>query len=505
MTGEQPRGEAQLDTAVPDSEPITPAATAGVARDAGLAVGARIVAMAATAVTTFVVAATLSKSDYGAYAIVFGIQVLLVMALDLGLTSSLARYVAQGRATTRLVVQVALARLGIIGVAALALVVAPSTPMLDESRSLVVELLPVLAGLVIAQSLVSFHFGVLPSLRRIRLLLLVTIAQPLLELGGVLYARSRGSDVEEFVLATVLAGLVVSTIAWALLLAPGRAASRDVPDAGDHATLAKVASYGRRIFLVSLLIAVFGQVDQFVIGIFHPLAEVAPYALVLKVQAMLAGPSVAIVGIVAPRIAGAGASAQAMYRQWLAFLAVVMFGAVCTLAVLAPQLFGAIDDAYRGDWPIVVAMAPLLLLGSLAALPSITLNQTGHAKARLRIAGVTVAVNVVLDLALIPWLGAWGAVISSTIAFGYYFLRHDLLLERALGELADPPARSIRGVLARGALMGLGVAAIAATVRAAMRSLLDAPSDLQLLLVAGAIAAAIHLAWSVRIVRRPVA
>jgi O-antigen/teichoic acid export membrane protein len=478
----------------------------GVARDAALGIVGRGVAMVASSVTAIVVAATLVKAEYGAYAIIFGLQVILVMALDLGLTSSLARYVAQGRATTRLVITVAAARLGIIGAAALLVLLAPSVvPAVD--RSTLAPLLPALAALVVAQSLIAFQFGVLPSLRRIRLLLLVTAAQPLVELALVLRAASSGGGAEEMILATTYAGLGVSAIAWGLLLAPGRAASPDVPVASvdEHATLRMVARYGRQIFLVSLLIAVFGQIDQLIIGIFHPLAEVAPYALAIKVQALIAAPAITIAGIVAPRIAGAGVAAQAMYRQWLAFLLVLTCGAVLTVAVLSAELFGAIDPRYRDDSMLLVAMAPVLLLAAVAPLPSIALNQTGLAASRLRIAAITVAINVALDLALVPPFGAWGAVIATTIAFTYYFARHDILLERALGEVADPPAPSIRGVLVRGAVVSVAVAALAALVRVGLEAALGDPSDVVVLLVAGGIAAVIHVAYSVRIVRRPLA
>jgi O-antigen/teichoic acid export membrane protein len=296
-------------------------------------------------------------------------------------------------------------------------------------------------------------------------------------------------------------------LAWVLLLAPGRMASPDVPvaDVTEHATLRMVATYGRQIFLVSLLIAVFGQIDQLIIGLFHPLTDVAPYALAIKVQALIAAPAITIAGIVAPRIAGAGVAAQAMYRQWLAFLIVLTCGAVLTVAVLSAELFGAIDPRYRGDSMLLVAMAPVLLLAAVAPLPSIALNQTGLAASRLRIAAITVAINVALDLALVPSLGAWGAVIATTIAFSYYFARHHGLLERALGEVAAPPAPSIRGVLVRGAVVSVAVAALAVLVRVGLEAALDDPSDVLVLLGAGGIAAVIHVAYSVRIVRRPVA
>lgn len=473
----------------------------GVARDAAAGIAARVVAMACSSVTALLIASTLSPSQYGAYAIVMGINVVLVMALDLGLTSSLARYVAQGRATTRLVVLVALARFAIITVAALVVLLAPTVPAIDRSE--LAPLLPMLALLIVAQSLIAFQFGSLPALRRIRLLLFVTIAQPVGELALVLVVRANGGEAAQMLLATAASALVVSLLAWLALLAPGRAAARDVPDGtgAELATLSMVAHYGRRIFLVSLLIAVFGQIDQFVIGIFRPLAEVAPYALAIKVQALVAAPAITIAGIVAPRIAGAGVLALAMYRQWLAFLVTLNLGAVLVIVVLAPELFGAIGEAYGDEWGILVALAPFLLLSTVAPLPSITLNQTGHAGERLRIAAITVAVNAVLDLALVPWIGAWGAAIATTVAFSYYFARHHGLVERSLAPSAAVTPRSIRPLLIRGALVATGVALLAALVRIALDASLEDPGDILVLLVAGGIAAVVQVAWSVRIVR----
>ena len=85
--------------------------------------------------------------------------------------------------------------------------------------------MPALALLVVAQSLIAFHFGALPSLRRIRLLVLVTVLQPAAELTLVLMARARDGGAEAMLLATALSALGVSLLAWLLLLAPGRAAA----------------------------------------------------------------------------------------------------------------------------------------------------------------------------------------------------------------------------------------------------------------------------------------
>lgn len=468
----------------------------GLGRAAALSLVARFAAMACSSVTALLVANALTRSDYGAYAVVVGINVVLVMALDLGLTSSLARYVAQGRASTALVVRVALLRLAVIGVAALVVLVSPVVPAVD--RSALAPLLPMLAALVVVQSTIAFHFGSLPALRRIRLLALVTVAQPVAELALVLVVRARGGDAADMLTATVASAGGVSVLAWLLLLLPGRAAAPELPHPGPEGSVgvAQVAEYGRRIFLVSLLIAVFGQVDQFVIGFFHPLSEVAPYALVLKLQALVAAPAITIAGIVAPRIAGAGTAALALYRRWLAFLVVLELGAVLVLAALAPQAFGTIGAQYREEWPLLVAMAPFLLLGAVAPLPSIALNQTGHATSRLRIAAIAVAINLVLDLALVPPLGAWGAAIATTVAFGYYLVRHHLLLECFLGGEGPSLARLLAPAAPVAVLVALG----ALGIRIALDAVAD-PGDAVGFLVPALVAAVVHAAYSSRLVR----
>jgi O-antigen/teichoic acid export membrane protein len=468
-------------------------------RDVGFNLVARLFAMACSSITALLVANALTRSEYGAYAIVVGINVILVMALDLGMTSSLARYVAQGRGSTRLVVTVAITRFAIIGAAAL--LVLGARPFAGDEGP-IGELLPMLALLVVAQSLIAFQFGALPSLRRIRLLVLVTVLQPVAELSLVLVARANDGDARDMLLATATSALAVSVVAWIILLAPGRAAARDVPDLGEaeRATMSMVYRYGLSIFLVSLLIAVFGQVDQFVIGAFHPLAEVAPYALVLKLQALVAAISIAVSGIVAPRIAGAGAGALRLYRDWLGFLLVLGLGEVAVLAVLSGEAFGTIGGQYRGDSHLLLGMGAFLLLTTIAPLPTIALNQTGHAKDRLRIAAITVAVNLVLDLALVPKMGAWGAVIATSLAYAYYFVRHHHLLTSTLrpDALQDPPRMD--HLVVKGVVVAVLAAAITAFVRHAL-DLAGYDEDLVVLLVAGAAGAIPVLVVASRLVR----
>ncbi|MCW2955251.1 MAG: Colanic acid exporter [Thermoleophilia bacterium] len=485
------------------TEVVEPPSDAGARRaarlavDATLSVGARLLAMVASSVTAIIIIGALSKGEYGAYAIVVGINVVLVGALDLGLTSSISRFIAQRRASRRLVATVALVRIALSGVGALLLLGLVVLPQFEGAGW--VDLLPAAAVLLLANSFVAFQYGTLPALQRIRLLVLITVLQPAAELAMVLLVRARGGDAADMLLAAALAAAGAGVLAWLVIfLVRGGV----LESAGaEPVTLTTVAEYGRRIFAVSLLMLFIGQVDQFIIAAFHGAAAVAPYAVVLKLQALITAPAITITSIVAPRIAGAGPAALATYRQWLAFLVVLHLGAVLVVGALASEAFGAIDSQYRDDWGILVAMLAFLLLASIASLPSVTMNQTGLAAARLRIAGITLAINLVLDIALVPWLEAYGAAIATTCAFAYYVLRHHVLLERALAAEAVVPAPPLRPVLVRGAVAALAAAAVAVAVASLLNAGGRAPGDVVTFLVAAGTAAVLHVWWTTRLVR----
>lgn len=461
--------------------------------------------MVAASATAVVIANGLGKAEYGAWSLAAGIAGLLVVASDLGMTSSTSRYVAQYRADGRLVAQVVLLRLAIsvavaLVLAAIGVVGHWGIPgVIDGIDDRFVLLLPAASALLVAQSLISFQYGALPAMRRIRLLVGITVAQPLLELAGVVWMRAHGHGATGMLLASTAAA-AVTALAGYVALARGRvvppATGSDDGARGEHhvdvVTLRDVVHYGRQLFLVLLLLMVFGQVDQFVIWAFHGSSAVAAYALVLKLMALVTAPAVTITGIVAPRIAGARAAAAATYRSWLFSLTVLHMGMVLVLGVLAREVLVAINPVYGNASWLLVAMLPFMLMTAIAPLPTVTLNQVGLGRERLRIAAWALAVDLGLDLVLVPWLAAWGAVIATTIAFFLYIVMHHRMLVAELARTALGIAAPLRRALLAGACLSIDSALLALLVR---RVLLDAGASAIVTVVgAGVIAGLFHLA-----------
>jgi len=382
---------------------------------------ARVAGAALTATTTVLIAVSLSKSAYGTFAAVTAVAGALVVAADLGLTSSLARFIARGTVDRALLVRVVLMRAALAAGAGglLALYGAGvQAGWIGESHaSEVPELLYVAGALVVANSFTALISGLLPVFRSIRALMALTILQPLLELVGVAIVLALALEASAVMAAMVIAAALTGAVGIPIVVR--RASAAEHPS-----SLISVARYGSALAVVWVSMALFGVVDLLAIGYFHDSEAVAPFALVLKLIAVIQLPGVAIAAIVAPRLADRGSRSLHLFERWLGTLVAAYAGLVVIAAVLAPQGFAAIGSEYDGDSPLLLALAPYALLAGIAPLVSMAANFLGGARRRLRLALATLAVNIVLDVLLVPSLGAYGAALATTVAFAWYVGGH---------------------------------------------------------------------------------
>ncbi|MGH3073305.1 MAG: polysaccharide biosynthesis C-terminal domain-containing protein, partial [Gaiellales bacterium] len=83
-----------------------------------------------------------------------------------------------------------------------------------------------------------------------------------------------------------------------------------------------------------------------------------------------------------------------------------------------------LGHGYAACGVVALAMSPYLLLWGLAPILTMTASYAGLARRRVGAALLTVTVNVVLDLALIPRFGPVGAAIGTDVAFAIYVAAH---------------------------------------------------------------------------------
>jgi O-antigen/teichoic acid export membrane protein len=155
----------------------------------------------------------------------------------------------------------------------------------------------------------------------------------------------------------------------------------------------------------------------------------------------------------------------------------------CALAPVAVPL--ALTDKYSQSSWIFIALAWYALLLGVAPLVTMSANYLGGARERVKLSGVTIATNVVLDLVLVPSMGVWGAAIATSVAFTWYVGAHGLLSMRLLGSAPSESARTRSADVALG-LRSIASAAAAGGATWALLGALDSVNDAVAVIVAGA-------------------
>jgi O-antigen/teichoic acid export membrane protein len=410
-------------------------------RDPVALIVVRIVGAAFTALTTLLIARLLDKAAYGDFALVTGLVGVLVVAVDLGLTSSLARFVAEGRVDRSLLMTVVLVRSGAAVVAA-GMLAACGLAMVQGwlGAAAADGALPVLlqlgGAMVVAHSLLAFLIGLLPTLRSIRTLLVIALLEPILGFAGVVAMARLAPGAAAYMSALIVAAGVASGIGFLSLLRFRAHVSATV----RFGTLVR---YSVALLLVWVIMAAFGVVDQVLLKVFRGSEDVASYALGWKLIVMLHLPALAVATIVAPRLVARDGRSRDLFGRWLRAITIAYVGVAASCAATASEIFPLIGEQYRGDALVFVALSAMVVLVGIAPLTTLSANFLGGARRRLRLALLTLVANVALDILLIPRWGPYGAAFSSTLTFAVYVLGHVRLVCEHLG-MASSVSRTLR-------------------------------------------------------------
>ena len=107
------------------------------------------------------------------------------------------------------------------------------------------------------------------------------------------------------------------------------------------------------------------------------------------------------------------------YTRPAALYSVVAVIGIVVTAPVVPAFFGS---EYDGTLPLLVALAPLVLLRSVSLFPLNALMGLGRYGTRFSVIGSAAVLNVALNLVLIPRLSVWGAVIATMVTEVYFIV-----------------------------------------------------------------------------------
>lgn len=379
-------------------------------------VGARLAALVTAAVTTFLVARVGGAAMVGVLALLRVLPGLVGVVVSCGLPGAVTYFRAgPHRDDTRL--PLTIGAMAAVGGAAGAAGWLVSSPVLG--RVLFPNLSPgivALAGVIVLTKIFVATSKAclqgnddLPGANR------VIFAEELnfLPAYGLLWAAGfHGYPV--LVTSLILADLATASFGWGRLWKRGFFTRASTPSV-DLAR--RIAAYGIRGQIGGVMTLLNLRLDFVLLGVLTSPAVLGVYAVASKFAELVKVPGMALTYVLYPRFARDAAESAAKAREMIPKATLLTAGVVAPLwglTFLLPVIYGS---SFKG----AVVPAQIILLGLVfegaAGVVSGFLYGTGRPGLNSWAMLAGLGVTVLLDLALIPPLGATGAAIASAAAY----------------------------------------------------------------------------------------
>lgn len=445
-----------------------------VARNASYTFGGNLVAFVAGAVASVVLARMLRPAQLGTYALVLMAAGVMAMLVTTGIPHAATKYVAEydarGERETALRVLGALARVEIAMAVAVGTIAFVSAPWLERSFGapgfapafrIAAAALPVttLAGLILAG---------LQGVQDYRRITLISLVGTVVLFSGTIGLLVVGAGVPGAIGAFAITGALTATLGAGALRKHGLSLFRaSLPSV----SIAKLRRYVPAVGAVLLLDAVVWQRSEVLfLGVFRSREEVAWYALAFGIAATVMRLIPRALAFVLPPVAsglygrGDPVGMQVLFRTGSRYLAILAAPLVVGGAVVAePLLVNVYGEGYRR----AALVLPLLMLAAgVGAVGSVTASiQNGIERQDLvlKVALAATAVNLGLDVWLIPAWGIVGAAVANLVAQTGAVIA-GIVVSAPLVGVSFPAGDCLRALAAAGAT-GVVAYPVVATVR----------------------------------------
>ncbi len=432
-----------------------------IGQNAALALGAQLVGAAFTAGLTLFLARRLGSSGFGVFSLALGIAGLVLMPTDFGISASAARFAAEHRGDPARVVSVLAdsLRLKLLVSAFVAILLCALADPIAGAYGIHGLVWPI-RGVAIAlfgQSIMMMGSAFV-AMGRVRYQLWTATVESVVETTTSVALVLAGAGVTGAAFGRAIgytAGAGMALFALARLFGPG-VLPRTLRFGQDTR---RVASYAGVLLIIDGAFTLFNEIDILIIGGYLGAGAVGIFSAPLRLISFLSYPGGAAAAGVAPRLARNPHEEPSVDAFLTAVRLLLILEAAITAFVLgcASLLVDiGLGGGYRESATVLRALAPCIFLMGFGPLVSVSANYLGEARRRVPIAIVTVVINLVLDLLLVPRIGVIGGAIGTDVAYGIYAPAHLILCQRILHLDLRPAARTfVRVVLGGGAMTGV--------------------------------------------------
>ncbi|RIK10938.1 MAG: hypothetical protein DCC49_01650 [Acidobacteria bacterium] len=384
-------------------------------KDVAETAAARFLLLGVSAVSTIFIARVLGPDGRGAYAVAVTISAVGIRFGNLGLHSANTYFVARDRADlprllgNSLVVGLLVAGAGALGVGLMFVAVPPISPLAGWLLALALAWVPIGLTYLLLQNL-------LIGIGEIRAVNLIEIFGRTLPVGLMLALLLIGWKTPAWFMAAGFVGLVLAFL-WVLVILERRAEWQPKPSL----RLFKAnISFSFKAYVAAFFAYVVLRSDLLVISYLRGLEDVGYYSVAVSITEVLSALPIAIGTVLFPRLSALESEDD---KRKIAIHVAVITGLLLGVASLAAGmlanplisfLFGAdflpASSAFVWLLPGIVAISVNRIFMNYFAsmgMPAVTVWSPAAAA----------AINVVLNLVLVPRLGIVGASITSTIAY----------------------------------------------------------------------------------------
>jgi O-antigen/teichoic acid export membrane protein len=224
------------------------------------------------------------------------------------------------------------------------------------------------------------------------------------------------------VTGAIVASLLGSLAALLILLGALRAARREDSShiRADFAALRRSLNYGLREHLGNMAMFLSYRIDMFFVAAFAGASAVGIYSVAVMMAEVFFYLPNAVSTVLFPRLAGRGEKEGAKQSAQTARVisAVVGMGALISIPLAAPVVRLAFSSAFLPAVPAFFALLPGVYALSVSKILSRYFTATlGRPLLNARAQAISLAVNLPLNVLLIPKFGIVGAAAASSVAY----------------------------------------------------------------------------------------
>ncbi|MEA2551542.1 MAG: hypothetical protein QOE25_1311 [Actinomycetota bacterium] len=218
------------------------------------------------------------------------------------------------------------------------------------------------------------------------------------------------------ILALATGDLITLSSAWTRLIRKGFFHETGRP---TIALVREVLAFGVRAQVSSIILLLNARLDFAIVGALLDTRSLGIYAIASRFAELLRLPSLAINYVLYPRFAhGEPRGSLVIAREWIRKVGWIPLVSIVPLAVIARWLLPAVyGQAFRGavapSWVLLVGLAG----STVSAIVSAFLYGIGRPGLNSFALGGGLVMTAILDITLIPRFGIMGAAIASAVAY----------------------------------------------------------------------------------------